>query len=97
MAMQWHKRILRDFSLGLEDRTASSYQGCLSGSGLVISIQKTVMTGRGKKRKNILIGILLLSWVDFLRDESFLRLSYPVLLQPESQVFLGQGEDSQAG
>ena len=30
VATQWHKRILSDFSLELEDRTASSYQGCIS-------------------------------------------------------------------
>ena len=30
VASQWHKRILSDFSLELEDRTAFSYQGCIS-------------------------------------------------------------------
>ena len=30
MATQWHKRLLRDFSLELEDQTGSSYQGCIS-------------------------------------------------------------------
>ena len=49
--MQWHKRILRDFSLGLEDRTASSYQGCLSGSGLVISYPKDSDDREGKKKE----------------------------------------------
>ena len=30
VATQWHKRILSNFSLELEDRTASSYQGYIS-------------------------------------------------------------------
>ena len=30
VATQWHKRISNDFSLELEDRTASSYQGYIS-------------------------------------------------------------------
>ena len=30
VATQWHKRISNDFSLELEGRTASSYQGCIS-------------------------------------------------------------------
>ena len=35
--------------------------------------------------------------MDFLRGESFWSLSYPVLLQPESQASLGQGADPQGG
>ena len=30
VATQWHRRILSNFSLRLEDRTASSYRGCIS-------------------------------------------------------------------
>ena len=44
-----------------------------------------------------LIGFLLFSWVDFLRGESFWSLSYPVLLQPESQASLSQDAHPQAG
>ena len=55
MAMQWHKRILSGFSLELEDRTASSYQGCISrssaGSGLVISHLKDSHDREEKKKK----------------------------------------------
>ena len=43
------------------------------------------------------LGLLQISWVDFLRGESFCSLPYPVLLQPESQASLGQGADPQAG
>ena len=43
------------------------------------------------------IGFLPFLRVDFLRGESFWSLSYPVLLQPESQVSPGQGGDPQAG
>ena len=43
------------------------------------------------------IGFLLFPWVDFLRGESVWSVSYPVLLQPESQASLGQGADAQAG
>ena len=49
--MQWHKRILSYFSLGLEDRTASSYQGHLLGSGLVISHLKDSHDREEKKKK----------------------------------------------
>ena len=53
--MQWHKRILSDFSLELEDQTASSYQGCiqgpLSGSGLVISLLKHSDDREEKKKE----------------------------------------------
>ena len=48
-------------------------------------IWKTFMTGRKRKRRK-LIGLLQFSWVDFLRGESFWILSYPVLLQPESNL-----------
>ena len=44
-----------------------------------------------------LTGFLLFPWVDFLRGESFWSLSYPVLLQPESQESPGQDADPQAG
>ena len=68
--MQWHKRILSYFSLGLEDRTASSYQGHLLGSGLVISHLKD-SHDREEKKKRKRIGLLQFSWVDFPRGESF--------------------------
>ena len=59
MAMQWCKRILSDFSLELEDQTASSCQGCisrhLSGSGLVISHLKD---SHDREEKKKLIGLL---------------------------------------
>ena len=58
-------------------------------------IWKTVMTG-GKEKRKKLIGLLFLC-VDFLRGESFWDLSYPVLLQPESQASLVQDADPQAG
>ena len=77
MAMQWHKRILSYFSLGLEDRTASSYQGHLLGSGLVISSLKDSDEREERKRKKILTGIFLLPWVDFFRGESFFKLILP--------------------
>ena len=73
VATQWHKRILRDFSLELEDQTASSYpasQGHLSGSGLVISHLKD-SHDREEKKKRKRIGLLQFSWVDFPRGESF--------------------------
>ena len=44
-----------------------------------------------------LIGFLLFSWVGLLSGESFLSLSYPVLLQPDSQVSPGEGADPQVG
>ena len=41
MATKWHKRILSDFSLGLEDQKLpvikDASQGCLLGRGLVNS------------------------------------------------------------
>ena len=99
--MQWHKRILSDFSLGFEDRTASSYQECISRA----SVRKWVgyfpserqWWQGGKEKKKNLIGLFLFPRVDFLKGESFWSLSYPVLLQPESQASLDQGADPQAG
>ena len=59
-------------------------------------IWKTIMTGRKRKKKEKLIGLLQFLWVDFLRGESFLSLSYPVLLQSESQAFPDEGGNPQA-
>ena len=95
------QRILSNFSLRLEDWTASGYlkgasQGCLLGSGLVISYLKKDSDDReGKKKKRV--GLLLFLRVDFLRGESFWNVSYQVLLQPESQASPGQGADPQTG
>ena len=65
MAKPWHKRILSDF-LELEDWTASSYQGCISGasgSGLAISHRKDSDDREEKKKeKKKLIGFLLFYW-----------------------------------
>ena len=57
MVIQWHKGILSDFSLELEDQTAFSYQGCiqgpLSGSGLIIShLKDSDDREENKKEKN---------------------------------------------
>ena len=52
--MQWHKKISSDFSLELEDSTASSYQGCISGasgSGLAISHLKDGADREEKKKE----------------------------------------------
>ena len=54
MAMQRHKKISSDFSLELEDSTASSYQGCISGasgSGLAISHLKDGADREEKKKE----------------------------------------------
>ena len=55
MVIQWHKGILSDFSLELEDQTASCYQGCiqgpLSGSGLIISHLKDSDDREEKKKE----------------------------------------------
>ena len=72
--MQWHKRILSNFYLGLEDWIAYTYKGVCWEMDWLFPIWKTVMIGRKKK---ILIGILLLPWVDFLRGESFFKLILP--------------------
>ena len=50
----------------------------------------TAMTWRKRKK---LIGTLLFLCVGFLRGESVWSLSYPVLLQSESQESPGQSED----
>ena len=99
LATQWHKRILSDFSLELEDRTTFSYQGCISraSAGKWIGyFPSERQSWQGEKEKK-LIGLLQFPWVDFLRGESFWSLSHPVLLQPDSQTSLGQGADPQAG
>ena len=57
-------------------------------------IWKTVMTRRERKQRK-LIGLLQFPWADFLRGEAFWSLSYPVLLQPENQLSLGQSADPQ--
>ena len=73
-------------------------QGHLLRSGLVISHLKDSNDSEEKKKeKKKLIGLLLFPLVDFLRDESFWSLLYPVLLQPESQVSLDQVAYPQAG
>ena len=64
--------------------------------GLVISHLKD-SDDREEKQKEKTNRPLQFPWVDFLRDESFWSLSYPVLLQPESQVSLVQDADPQAG
>ena len=105
MVMQWYKIILSDFSLGVEDQIASSYPGHMSlhlksicwGVDWLFLIWKTAMTARKRKKKKKLIGLLLFPFVDFLRDESFWKLFYPVLLQPESQTSLDQVAYPQAG
>ena len=55
VAKQWHKRILSNSSSKLKDRTASTYQGCISrasaGSGLVISHMKDSHDREEKKKK----------------------------------------------
>ena len=100
MATQWHKRILSDFSLELEDQTASGYQGCISRTsvgkwiGYFPSERQWWQGGKQRKKTNRLLLFLLL---DILRGESFWSLSYPVLLQPESWASLGQDADPQAG
>ena len=93
MSMQWHKIILSNFSLELKDQTVSSYQGCISSASVGKWIgyfpleRQWWQGGKEKKRKKKKrIGLLQFQWVDFLRGESFWSLSYPVLLQPESQV-----------
>ena len=56
---------------------------------------KIVTTGREKKKKSL--GFLLFLWVDLLWGETFWNLSYPVLLQPESQASPVQSAGPQAG
>ena len=67
-ATQWYKRILSDFSLELEDQTASvikdASQGRLSGSGLVIY---HVKDSDDREEKKKLIGLLQFPWEDFLK------------------------------
>ena len=97
VATQWHKRILSDFSLELEGRTASSYQGCISkaSAGKWIGyFPSERQSGQGEKKKKKTNRPLSIS---IFRGESFWSLSYPVLLQPESQASPGQGADPQAG
>ena len=96
---QWHKRILSNFSLELEDQAASSYQACISRAsvekwfGYFPSKSDDWEEKKKEKKTNrpsVFIG-------DFLRCESFWSLSYPVLLHPDIQESLGQGADPQAG
>ena len=55
MDTKGHKRILSNFSLELEDQTASSYQGCISRASIWKWIgyfpSEKVMTGRKRKKK----------------------------------------------
>ena len=55
-------------------------------------IWKRVMIGREKKANRLL---LFYGWTSL--GVSFWSLSYPVLLQPESQTYPGQGADPPAG
>ena len=63
MATQWHKRILSDSSLELEELTTSSYQGCISREYVgkwihyFLSERQWCQRGKEKKKKN-LIGLL---------------------------------------
>ena len=75
MATQWHKSILSDFSLELEDRSASSYQAC----NLKVICQEVDWLfpmkdshDREEKKREIkekkkLIGLLQFPWEDFLK------------------------------
>ena len=101
MATKWHKRILSDFSRirGLNNFQLSRRH--LKGVSLEVDwlfpIWKTVMTGKEKKKKKRerekQIGFLQFPWVDFIKGESFWSLSYPILLQPESQESPGHSAD----
>ena len=74
VAMQWHKRILSDFSLGFEDRTASSYQECISRASvrkwIGISPLKDSSDREGKKKENT-NRLPSIPMGDFLGGESF--------------------------
>ena len=102
MSMQWHKRILSNFSLDLEDQIASSYQGCiLSASvkkwiGYFPSERQWWQGGKEKRKKKKKASFNFHGWTS-LGESLFEALSYPVLLQPESQASPGQGSDPQAG
>ena len=71
VASQWHKRILSDFSLELEGRTASSYQGCISkaSAGKWIGyFPSERQSGQGEKKKKKTNRPLSIS---IFRGESF--------------------------
>ena len=71
VATQWHKRILSDFSLELEGRTASSYQGCISkaSAGKWIGyFPSERQSGQGEKKKKKTNRPLSIS---IFRGESF--------------------------